>query len=78
MSKPDKRPRRCYVEDMDTPGSLLTAEEFETLADLPEGRKVALIDGEVVVMSPVSLDHGDISLGIGSSLRVFVNLHGLG
>jgi Uma2 family endonuclease len=37
-----------------------------------------LVEGRLVRMSPTSFEHGEVELALGSELRRFVRLHGLG
>lgn len=57
---------------------LYTVEEFEHLPDPPEGGKVELVDGRLVVMSPVGKQHGILAVRIGSALEEFVDANALG
>src|SRR5688572_5819517 len=57
---------------------LLTVEEFEHLPEPPDGGKMELVDGEVIVMSPVGRKHSRIATDIGAELRAFVKEHALG
>ncbi len=63
---------------MTTAQKLLTAEEFFALPDPPEGGKMELVQGEVITMAPVSIEHGEAANDIGSFLRSFVRAHKLG
>jgi Uma2 family endonuclease len=55
---------------------LVTAEQLaETV---PDDRRVELVKGEVVEMSPAGFDHGAIALAVGSILRDFVRSQRLG
>jgi Uma2 family endonuclease len=60
--------------DLDT--RLVTIEEFERLPD--DGWRLELVRGHVVREPPSGFDHSEISMGIGSALRLFVREHGLG
>jgi Uma2 family endonuclease len=57
---------------------LMTVEEFERLPEPPEGGKMELVDGEVVVMSPVGRKHSRVAVNIAAEIRAFVREHGLG
>jgi Uma2 family endonuclease len=57
---------------------LLTVEEFERLPEPPDGGKMELVDGEVIVMSPVGRPHGKIAFRLGKLLAEFVEPRGLG
>lgn len=63
---------------MTTAEKLMTVEEFACLPDPPQGGKMELVDGRVVTMPPTSGDHGERSIDIGSALRAFARVHGLG
>jgi Uma2 family endonuclease len=63
---------------MVTGEKLLTAEEFFALPEPVEGGKMELVDGKVVVMSPVGLRHGDLAVTLAAELRRFVRAHSLG
>jgi len=67
-----------YYLDMSTaPVSeqALTAEEFYRLPDPPEGGKMELVDGRVVVHMPVSGKHGERQGIIWLALRTFLASH---
>ena len=57
---------------------LLTAEEFYHLPDSPEGGKMELAYGKVIIMSPVGRPHSTTTLNIAYALREFVRPRGLG
>ncbi len=57
---------------------LLTVEEFERLPEPPDGGKMELVDGEVIVMSPVGRKHGKIAGRLDRALGTFAEEHGLG
>ena len=57
---------------------LMTVEEFERLPEPPEGGKMELVDGEVVIMSPVGRKHGKLAIRIGNALTLFAESNGLG
>ncbi len=48
---------------------LMTAAEFALLPDPPQGGKMELVRGRVVVMAPVGPDHGERALDIGALIR---------
>lgn len=54
----------------------ITAEEFAALQR--DGLRTELIDGEIVTMPPVVLDHGDLSLELATLVKVHVKQHKLG
>ena len=56
-----------------TPTKLLTADEFDLLPERPseEGGKYELVDGVVIVMAPVGVEHGEEQITIGAALRAF-------
>lgn len=56
----------------------MTVEEFERLPEPPDGGKMELVDGEVVVMSPVGRKHGKLAIRIGHALTAFAEPNGLG
>jgi Uma2 family endonuclease len=57
---------------------LYTVEEFERLPAPREGGKVELVDGRLIMMSPVGKRHGLLAVRIASALEVFVDEHSLG
>lgn len=57
---------------------LYTVEEFERLPEPREGGKVELVDGRLVMMSPVGKTHGMVAIRIASQLEEFAELHSLG
>jgi Uma2 family endonuclease len=61
---------------METLSKLLTAEEFETLAD--DGKRYELIDGELREMAPTVNWHGEVEINLGTLLHVHVRAQGLG
>jgi Uma2 family endonuclease len=63
---------------MSTAEKLLTAEEFFHLPEPIEGGKMELVDGKVVTMSPVGLQHGEVAAEICEALRAFVRPRRLG
>jgi Uma2 family endonuclease len=51
----------------------------EQLAEsVPDDKRIELVRGEVVEMSPAGFDHGAIALAVGSILREFVRRRALG
>jgi Uma2 family endonuclease len=67
-----------YDGGMTTAQKLLTAEEFFALPDPPEGGKMELVDGKVVIMSPVGRKHGKLAIRLGAALSSFAETHDLG
>ncbi|MCX6023302.1 MAG: Uma2 family endonuclease, partial [Chloroflexi bacterium] len=61
---------------MTTVNKLLTAEEFAALPD--DGRRLELINGEVVEMTPGNVEHGSVTASLTSHLFVHVMENGLG
>jgi Uma2 family endonuclease len=57
---------------------LLTVEEFERLPEPPDGGKMELVDGEVVLMSPVGRKHGKLASRLDRALGRFVEENALG
>jgi Uma2 family endonuclease len=57
---------------------LMTVEEFERLPEPPDGGKMELVDGEVVVMSPVGRKHGKLAGRLDRALGSFAEQYGLG
>lgn len=65
------------MADLLLPNVTLTAEQFyERYAG--KNDRVELVDGRVVQMAPVNVDHGDTSLGFGGEIRRFARAHRLG
>lgn len=60
------------------PGRKLTFEEFLEWCRGHEHARVEWVDGGVVGMSPVSFDHSNLGLFLGTILRMFVEHHDLG
>ena len=58
------------------PGRRMTEEEF--LAWVGEKTRAEWVDGEVIIMSPVSVEHDDIQGWIYAILRTLVETHDLG
>jgi Uma2 family endonuclease len=58
------------------PGRRMTEQEFTHW--LGEKTRAEWVDGEVVMMAPVSLEHADLGLWLASVLRFFVEHHDLG
>lgn len=46
---------------MTSVGTRLTAEEFAQLPDEPDGSRMELVDGEVIVVPPPNFEHGAVS-----------------
>ena len=61
---------------MTTAKKLLTAEEFAALPD--DGRRLELINGEVVEMAPGNVEHGSVTASLTSHLFVHVMDNSLG
>jgi Uma2 family endonuclease len=57
--------------------TLLTADELEQMPD-DDSVQIELDEGELITVPPAGEEHGNIELGIGSDLRVFVRKHKLG
>ena len=60
------------------PDRKLTFDEFFDWCRGYEKVRVEWVDGEVVLMSPVSIDHSDLNDFLGVILRIFVEHHDLG
>ena len=60
------------------PGRSLTFDEFLDWCRGYEKVRVEWVDGEVVIMSPVNLNHGDLNVWLGMILRGFAEQHDLG
>ena len=60
------------------PPRLLTAEEFYRLPDPPEGGKMELICGKVVIHMPVGGPHGGFAAQICTDLEIFNRKHKIG
>jgi Uma2 family endonuclease len=58
------------------PGRTMTEEEFVAWCD--EDTRAEWVDGEVIMMSPVNLEHGDLSGWLISVLRAFAEDRNLG
>jgi len=69
---PHRRRRRDVTQTLREPW---TAEE---LVRLPDGWRYEIDDGELVILPPAGLDHGEVSLGVGAALRAFVRSRALG
>jgi Uma2 family endonuclease len=52
----------------------MTEDEFEAWCMAGEDRRAEFVDGEVVLMSPVSIDHHDIHAFLATLLRVYLDL----
>ncbi|HKS92499.1 MAG TPA: Uma2 family endonuclease [Tepidiformaceae bacterium] len=63
---------------MTTIEKLVTVEEFARLPDPRDGGKMELVDGRVVVMSPVGRRHGQIAGYLYETIEEFVGEHALG
>jgi Uma2 family endonuclease len=63
---------------MSTAERLMTADEFYDLGEPIEGGKMELVDGRSVTMSPVGVEHGEVSVNISAALRAFVRSRALG
>jgi Uma2 family endonuclease len=61
---------------MEATKTLLTAEDLLRLPD--SGRWYELVKGELVEMTPVGLEHGDLAALVLSRLRYYVEAHQLG
>lgn len=61
---------------MTTERKLMTAEEFVQLPD--DGRRLELINGEVVEMPPGNLEHGHAGLLVGGRLAAYAAVHNAG
>ena len=57
---------------------LYTVEEFEDLPARPEGGKAELVDGRLLVMSPVGKKHGILQGRLFSAFDAFAASHALG
>ena len=69
----------CYDLRMTTTAErLYTVEEFERLPEPREGGKVELVDGRLVMMSPVGKTHGIVQGRIFSALDAFAEARDLG
>lgn len=61
---------------MTTARKLMTAEEF---AQLPaDGRRLELVDGEIVEMAPINFQHNHITIRFGGLLDAHASAHDLG
>ena len=80
MSTHEPSPEVLDVDDdfEPVPPGRLTEEEFVAWCDRQEHVRAEWVDGEVIVMSPVNLDHADLTGFLDSILRTFVDRHGLG
>ena len=61
-----------------TAEALMTADEFDSLPQPPEGGKLELVDGKVIQMMTVSPEHGELQGNILFALKAFVREHRLG
>src|SRR5947207_3323187 len=61
---------------MTTAKKLMTAEEFAQLPN--DGRRLELVNGEVVELTPNNFGHGEVELSFGAELRAYVNPRSLG
>lgn len=64
------------MTDVETPGALLTAEQFFLLSG--GGRKQELVAGRVVTTSPTGGEHGDVHIELAMRLRLHAKSQGLG
>lgn len=67
--------RGCYTAAMAVTGEMITAEK---LAELSLGKRVELVRGEIIEMTPPGGDHGSIVIALGGLLRSHVRTRKLG
>ena len=63
---------------MTSTSTLVTAEQFWELPEPRDGGKMELVRGEVVCMSPVGYQHGEVAGAVSAALRPFARKHRLG
>lgn len=77
MASADRSTQQSRLPDVKVaPAGKIAEEEFVAWCD--EDTRAEWSDGEVVMMSPPSVEHAELSTWLASLLRIFVEQHGLG